>query len=140
MPTAFPHAKQMHQSYRAVNIQPSSQFTPCPPRLPPQLPGRPQFPHPAPNTFWLYSLHFCPPLTGRCFGCGNKLKPSGVIGQPPGDLVIVSFMPRQYRHEGEVHTKKVTYTSIVRQDVSSSGSQRSTHGCIAPFQMQLRDC
>ncbi len=31
MPTAFPHANQMHQSYRAVNIQPSSLFTPCPP-------------------------------------------------------------------------------------------------------------
>ncbi len=73
-------------------------------------------------------------------GCGNTLKPSGVIGELPGDLVIVSFMPRQFRREGEVHTKEGNIYFQVQQDVSGSGSQRWTHGCIAPFQMQLRDC
>ena len=41
--------------------------------------ARPPYPSPAPNTFVLYSLHFCPPLTSVCFGCGNPLKPCGMI-------------------------------------------------------------
>ena len=77
----------------------STSYTPCP------LPIRPQYPSPAANTFIIYSLHFCPPLTSVCFGCGNPLKPSGFISDPPGDLVIVSFMPRQFRLGGEVHTR-----------------------------------
>lgn len=56
---------------------------------------RPPYPCPAPNTFILYSLHFCPPLTSICFSCGNSLKPSGIICNPPEDLVIVSFMQRK---------------------------------------------
>ena len=36
---------------------------------------------------------------------GNSLKPSGIICNPPGDLVIVSFMQRQYFHEGESRTR-----------------------------------
>ena len=65
---------------------------------PPQPNYRPLYPCPAPNTFILYTLHFDHQLTWVCFGCGNSLKPSGVIGNPPGDLVIVSIMQRQYFH------------------------------------------
>ena len=54
----------------------STPYSPC---HPPQPNVRPSYPHPAPNTFILYSLHFCPPLTSVCFGCGNSLKPSGMI-------------------------------------------------------------
>jgi hypothetical protein len=103
-PTAVPYASQMHQCYRPVNVQPSYSLPPCPPPL--QPPVCPPFPNPGPNTFLLYSLRLCHPLTCGCFGCGKTLKPSGVIGEPPGDLVIVSFMPRQFRHEGELHSKE----------------------------------
>ncbi len=41
----------------------------------------PSYPSPAPNTFVLYSLHFCPPLTSVCFGCRNPLKPCGIISE-----------------------------------------------------------
>ena len=46
------------------------------------------------SVFFVYGL-FGQHVT--CFGCGSTLKLSGVIGEPPGDLVIVSFMRRQYR-------------------------------------------
>ena len=81
------------------SLQFSTPCSPCP------LPIRPQYPSPAANTFIVYSLHFCPPLTSVCFGCGKSLKPSGLISDPPGDLVIVSFMQRQFRYGGEVHTR-----------------------------------
>ena len=84
------------------------------------LPIRPQYPSPAANTFIVYSLHFCPPLTSICFGCGKSLKPSSLISDPPGDLVIVSFMQRQFKYGGEVHTRPVNVyfhcmTTCVRQ-------------------------
>lgn len=65
----------------------------------------PPYPSPAPNTFLLYSLHFCPPLTSVCFGCGNPLKQAGVISDPPGELVIVSNMQRQWIQGGQWSTK-----------------------------------
>ena len=34
-----------------------------------------------------------------------KIKPSGLISDPPDDLVIVSFMQRQFRYGGEVHPR-----------------------------------
>ena len=51
--------------------------------------------------FTLYFLHYCPPLTSHCFGCGNPLKYSGVINDPPGELVIVSHMMREWMHGGQ---------------------------------------
>ena len=33
------------------------------------------------------------------------IKASGLISDPPDDLVIVSFMQRQFRYGGEVHTR-----------------------------------
>ena len=45
---------------------------------------------------------------------------AGLISDPPGDLVIVSFMQRQFRYGGEVHTRPGNVyfhcmTSCVRQ-------------------------
>ena len=82
-----------------TSLQFSTPCSPCP------LPIRPQYPSPAASIFIVYSLHFCPPLTSICFGWGKSLKPSGLISDPPGDLVIVSFMQRQFRYGGEVHTR-----------------------------------
>jgi hypothetical protein len=61
----------------------------------------PNYPSPLPYTYQLYILHFCPPLTSVCFGCGNPLKPSGTIPSPPGDLVIVSNMAREWMLHGQ---------------------------------------
>jgi hypothetical protein len=99
------HGNPIQQNFlQPVNPPPQSPSAPYLPRHPPQ-PVRPSCPCPAPNSFILYSLHFCPPLTSVCFGCGNSLKPSGIICNPPGDLVIVSFMQRQYFYEGESRTR-----------------------------------
>ena len=95
------HVNAMQQNV-PQSVNPPSQSTAY---HPPQPNFRPPYPCPAPNTFILYILHFCPPLTSVCFGCGNSLKPSGIICNPPGDLVIVSFMQRQYFHEGETRTR-----------------------------------
>ena len=41
--------------------------------------------------------------------CGQALKPGGVIGNPPYDLVVVSRMPRQYIDQsGKRHQSRET--------------------------------
>ena len=83
------------------HIKPIQQNVPQPVNPPRKNPGtlytlrhpaqpnvRPSYPCPAPSTFVLYSPHLCPPLTSICFGCGNSLKPSGIICNPPGDLSL----------------------------------------------------
>ena len=80
--------------------------------LGPQQQMLPPYPSPAPNTFILYSFHFCPPLMSVCFGCGSSLKPSGLISDPPGELVIVSKMLREWIHDGQVFRKPATLLSL----------------------------
>lgn len=62
------------------------------------------YPSPQPDTFMIYLLGMCSPLTSLCFGCRNTLKPGGFIGIPPADLVIVSMMVRSWPHEGQLHS------------------------------------
>ena len=59
------------------------------------------YPCPQPDMFLIYLLGMCPKQTSICFGCRNSLKPGGVIGTPPADLVIVSKMVRTWTHEGQ---------------------------------------
>ena len=70
------------------------------------LPGvHPAYPSPNPGTFLVYLLCYCPNQTSICFSCRRMLKPSGIIGNPPADLVIVSNMVRQWSQGGLVHSK-----------------------------------
>ena len=65
----------------------------------------PPYPTPVPGMFIIYLLHFCPPKTSVCYGCSQLLKPSGVIQNPPHDLVIVSNMEREWHDGNMVHRK-----------------------------------
>ena len=63
------------------------------------------YPCPQPDMFLIYLLGMCPKQTSICFGCRNSLKPGGVIGTPPADLVIVSKMVRTWTHEGQQQSR-----------------------------------
>lgn len=69
------------------------------------LNNRPGYPSPVPNSFIIYLLNYCPKQTSVCFGCGSSLKPGGLICNPPGDLVVVSNMYREWRQDGQMHRK-----------------------------------
>ena len=63
------------------------------------------YPCSQPDMFLIYLLGMCPKQTSICFGCRNSLKPGGVIGTPPADLVIVSKMVRTWTHEGQQQSR-----------------------------------
>ena len=65
----------------------------------------PCFPSPGQGQFIVYLLQYCPTQTSVCFGCGNTLKPNASIPPPPGDLVIVSKMAREWTYQGRLYRK-----------------------------------
>jgi len=65
----------------------------------------PYFLSPGQGQFIVYLLQYCPPQTSVCFGCGNTLKPNATIPAPPGDLVIVSKMAREWSYQGRLYRK-----------------------------------
>ena len=65
----------------------------------------PRFPSPNQGQFIVYLLKYCPAQTSVCFGCGNTLKPNASIPAPPGDLVIVSKMAREWSYQGLLYRK-----------------------------------
>ena len=70
-----------------------------------QQPRIPSFPSANPGQFLVYLLQFCPGQTSMCFGCGNPLKPDGVIPETPNDLVVVSKMLREWMYQGVANSK-----------------------------------
>ena len=68
-------------------------FSMAPVQLETQHSATSSYPHPDTATareFSVNLLKFCPPLVRSCYGCTQLLKPGGVIGIPPYDLVIMS--------------------------------------------------
>lgn len=65
----------------------------------------PRYLNAQPNTFVIYLLSMCLPLTSVCYGCKSYLKPGGSIGSPPRDLVIVSNMTRTWTHDGQLQSR-----------------------------------
>lgn len=84
----------------AVWYHPSTQtFPTAPMRSVPQRSAPYSSPLPDITTargFSVNLLQFCPALVRSCYGCAQPLKPGGVIGTPPYDLVIVTRMNREF--------------------------------------------
>ena len=61
---------------------------------------------PEPSTYEVHHLAHCPQQVRSCFGCMQSLKPGQRIPGPPHDIVIVSYMMREFRGpQGEAMRK-----------------------------------
>ena len=56
------------------------------------VPARPK---PAPGLFMFGRLTFLDKKVSRCYGCGEALKPGGLIPHPPDDLVVTDYQVAQ---------------------------------------------
>ena len=56
------------------------------------VPARPK---PAPGLFMFGRLTFLDKKVSRCYGCGEALKPKGLIPHPPDDLVVTTRLHRK---------------------------------------------
>ncbi len=91
VPYQFPPATASQQVFRAAQ---------CPQQL-----NVPCFPSPGQGQFIVYLLGYCPSQTSVCFGCGNALKPNASIPAPPGNLVVVSKMAREWSYQGRLFSR-----------------------------------
>ena len=72
-----------------------------PPCVTVQSPKRPK---PPPGIFAFAKLSFLDSKVTRCYGCGESLKPGGLIPHPPDDLVLTTRLHRKYYKDGSQHT------------------------------------
>ena len=117
--------------------RPSTYLSPTPydQLVPPQF--RPPYPAPRPNSFIIYLIGFCSPQTSVCFGCGSSLKPGGLIGNPPADLVIVSNMHREWRKDGDIRCKSANvYFHCILTCVRNKQPFFQPDQCTIPQQIQ----
>ena len=73
-------------------------------------PYYPQRPKPPAGIFAFAKLQFLDNRVSKCYGCGQPLKPEGLVPQAPDDLVVTTRLHRKYYKEGRQH---------VSSDVSS---------------------
>ena len=57
-----------------------------------------------PGLFMFDRLTFLDKKVSRCYGCGEALKPGGLIPHPPDDLVVTTRLHRKYYREGKLQT------------------------------------
>ena len=63
----------------------------------------PERPKPAPGIFAFGILSFLDSKVSRCYGCGQTLKPGGLISLAPDDLVLTTRLQRKYYKDGRQH-------------------------------------
>ena len=66
-------------------------------------PYNPQRPKPPSGIFAFALLSFLDSKVSRCYGCGQSLKPDGLVPQAPNDLVVTTRLHRKYYKDGRQH-------------------------------------
>lgn len=57
---------------------------------------------PDPGSFAFARLPYLDIRVSRCYGCGELLKPGGVLPPPPSDLVLTTRLHRKYYKDGQL--------------------------------------
>ncbi|KAL9974524.1 hypothetical protein ACROYT_G011569 [Oculina patagonica] len=65
--------------------------------------SKPQRPKPPTGIFAFALLSFLDSKVSRCYGCGQSLKPGGLVPQAPNDLVVTTRLHRKYFKDGGHH-------------------------------------
>ena len=84
------------------------------------------------GSFAFARLPYLDSRVSRCYGCGELLKPGGVLPPPPNDLVMTTRLHRKYYKDGQLCTSSPTrlHTGIVPLtqrfgSISSNGTLQS---------------
>lgn len=103
----------------------------------PQQLNVPCFPSPGQGQFIVYLLEYCPSQTSVCFGCGNTLKPNASIPAPPGNLVVVSKMAREWSHQGRLFSRPSNvYFHCVISCIQRKQPNFDGRCCFIPLQLE----
>ena len=64
----------------------------------------PRHPKPPPGIFAFAKLSFLDSKVSRFYGCGESMKPGGLIPHPPDELVLTTRLHQKYYKDGSQHT------------------------------------